>query len=164
MTIKNRLRKFGSRFAFEFFVEIMHDEIIKGLRNYLASILPEDVPRMVREGEFPPLEDLDFSAVADNVEHLKRVSVVRLMEYLAEARPDLTKAIQDMGMKGAEYMVKLRLNLLDRLKHPEKLLAKSTEYQPKTEMVQATCDQCGMSWPVPKDEASSIDKCPFCGA
>lgn len=161
--MKSRLHKIGSSFAFAFFLEVMHDEIVSGLRKYVTKIRPEDLPRMVKKGEFPPLKDLDFSAVGDNVKHLEKISVVRLMELLAEARPDLALAIQDMGMKGAEYMAKLRLHLLEMVKHPEKPLAESTDYTPPAEMVQATCDKCHASWPVPKEEASSLDKCPFCG-
>ena len=163
MAVKKRLVKAGSSFAFWFFVEMMHDEIIKALRKYLASIQPEDIPRMVRKGEFPPLEDLDFSAVSDYTEHLEKIPLVTLVEHLAEARPDLVKAVQDLDKRGAEYLAKLRLHLLDLVKHPEKPLAKSTEYLPPEGMARATCDKCGKSWAVPKDEASSIDKCPFCG-
>ena len=175
MTIKKRAKKAASSWAFWFFVEMGHDQIIKGLREYLASMHPEDIPRMVKKGEFPPLEDLDFSAVGDNIEQLEQVPLFSpnddgdppgLVEYLAEARPDLVKAIQKMGMQGAEYLVQLRLHLLDLIKHPEKPLAESTEYETKVEegMVQATCDQCGKSFPVPKAEADSIKECPFCHA
>lgn len=164
MAVKKRLVEAGSSFAFWFFVEMMHDQIVKGLRKYLVSIQPEDIPRMVRKGEFPPLEDLDFSALTDNVEHLEKISLVTLVEYLAEARPDLVTAIQDLNKRGAEYLAKLRLHLLDLVKHPEKPLAESTKYESKEgELVRATCDKCGKSWAVPKAEASSIDICPFCG-
>ena len=157
-----KLRAVGSRFAFELFVELMHDEIVKRLRNYLSAYSPQDIQAMVRENRFPPLENLDFSAVGDNVGHLEKISVVRLVEYLAEARPDLVSAIQDMGMPGAEYLVRLRMHILGLLRHPEKPLAELTDYKPKEGMKLATCDQCGKSWPVPEAEASSIDKCPFC--
>ena len=163
MAVKKSLVKAGSSFAFWFFVEIMHDNLVKSLREYLASIQPEDIPRMVRKGEFPPLEHLDFSALTGNVEHLEKIPLVTLVEYLAEARPDLVKAIQDMDKRGAEYLAKLRLHLLDLVKHSEKALGKSTEYKAKGEMAKATCDKCGKSWPIPKEQAASIDKCPFCG-
>ena len=162
--MKSRLGKFGSRFAFEFFIETMHGQIVKGLRKYLAGIQPDAIPGMVRKSLFPPLEKVDFSAVSDNAEHFEKVSLVRLMELVAEARPDLATAIQDMGMPGAEYIAKLRLHLIDQIKHPEKALAKSTEYEPKEKMKKATCDKCGKSWPVPEAEAASIVECPFCHA
>jgi len=160
--MKQRLGQFGSRFVFEFFVETMHDTIVKSLRNYLASIKSEDIPEMVRESRFSPLEKIDFSVLTDNAEHIKNISAVRLMELLGEARPDLATVIQDMGMPGAEYIVKLRARLLDLVMHPENTLGQSSDYKPELEMVKATCSNCGKSWPVPKDEASSIDKCPFC--
>lgn len=118
---------------------------------------------MVRKGRFPPLEQLDFSAISDNSEHLERITTDRLIDFIAEARPDLIIAIQDMGNKGGKYILKLRRHLLDQIKHPEMALAKSTDYKPELEMVKATCSNCSKSWPVPKDQASSIDKCPFCG-
>ncbi|GAJ23930.1 unnamed protein product, partial [marine sediment metagenome] len=105
--------------------------------KYLAKIQPEDIPEMVRKSRFPPLEKVDFAAVSDNAEHFEKISLVRLMEFLAEARPDLAAAIQDRGMPGAKYIAKLRLHLLNQIKHPEKALAKSTEYEPKGKMVKA---------------------------
>ncbi len=163
MAVKKRLGKFGGRFAFEFFVEMMHERIVKALRKYLRGLEPKDIKTMVSEGRFPPLEKLDLTAVSDNAEHFEKISLVRLMEFMAEARPDLATAIQDMGMPGAEYLAKLRLHLIELVKHPEKALAKSTDYEAKEKMKQATCDQCGKSFPIPEAEASSIDTCPFCG-
>lgn len=160
--VRKRLTKIGSRFAFEFYLGVMHEQILSALRGYLASTKPEDIRRMVKKGEFPRLS-VDASLLGDNVEDLQRVSAVRLMEYLAEARPDLAQAIQDMGAKGADYMAKLRLHLLELVAHPEKPLAESTEYETKQDMVLATCDKCGKRFPVPREEAHSIDKCPFCG-
>ena len=161
--LKKRLGKFGSRLAFEFFIETMHDQIVEGLKKYLVRIQPDDIPGMVSEVRFPPLEKLDLSAVSDNAEHFEKISLVRLVEFIAEARPDLAAAIQNMGMPGAEYLAKLRLHLIELVKHPEKALAKSTEYEAKGEMKLATCDNCHKSWPVPEAEASSIKECPFCG-
>ena len=164
MAVKKRLGKFGRRLTSEFFIETMYDQIVKGLKKYLAGIQPDDIPGMVKEVRFPPLRKLDLSAVSDNAEHFEKVSLVRLVEYVAEARPDLASAIQDMGMPGAEYLAKLRLHLIELVKHPEKALAKSTDYKSEEKMKQATCDKCGKSWPVPEAEASSIEECPFCGA
>ena len=162
MAVKKRLKKFGSRLAFEFFVEIKHEEIIKALRKYLKGLDPKDIIAMVNEGRFPSVEHLDFTAVSGNEEHFERISLVRLMEFIAEARPDLATAIQDMGMPGAEYLAKLRLRLIELVKQPEKALAKSTDYKSKEKMKLATCDKCGKSFPVPEAEASSIEECPFC--
>lgn len=163
MAVKKRLGKLGSRFAFEFFVEMMHEQIVKALKKYLRGTEPKDIPAMVSEGRFPPMEKLDLTAMSENAEHFEKISLVRLMEFMAEARPDLASAIQDIGMPGAEYMAKLRLHLIELVKHPEKKLAKSTDYKSEEKMKLATCDNCGKSWPLPEAEASSIDKCPFCG-
>ncbi|MDD4984467.1 MAG: hypothetical protein PHQ43_01560 [Dehalococcoidales bacterium] len=160
MAIKKSLGKFGSRFAFEFFLETMHDSIIQGLKKYLSSINAGDIPTMVRKGQFPPLAHLDFSVIGDNIEHIEKISLVRLVEFIAEARSDLAAAIQDMGPAGAEYMVKLRTHILDKIRQS----AVAKEFKPEKDMVFAHCDECGKKWPVPRQAASSITKCPFCGA
>jgi len=159
--LKKRIGKFGSRLLFEWTLEMMRDSIVKGLRENLAPITPGDIPKMVRKGLFPPLEHIDFSLVTDNPEYRDSITEVRLMEIIAEARPDLATAIQDMGMPGARYVAKLRLHLLDLAKHPEKALGELTESKEKMKL--ATCSECGKSWPVPENEASSIKECPFCG-
>jgi len=160
MTIKRTLGKFGSRFAFEFFLETMHDQIIQGFKKYLSDIRVEDIPAMVRKSQFPHFKHLDFSAVEDNKEHIRKISLVRLVEFIFEARPDLAKAIQDTGKAGAEYMVKLRVHLIDKIGQP----AGGKEFKPQEDMAMAHCDECNNKWPVKKDEATSIRKCPFCGA
>lgn len=155
MAIKRNLRKFGSRFAFELFIETMHDVIINGLRNYLRSIQPEDIPGMVGQKKYPPLEDLDLSVVGENIEHIEKISLLRLVEFIAEARPDLAQAIQDTGAAGAEYIVNLRQHILSRIKR--------AEFKPEKGVKLACCDKCGRKWPVKEEDANSITKCPFCG-
>lgn len=156
MVTKKRLRKFGSRLAFEFFLETFHGPIIQGLKKYLASITAEDIPAMVREGKFPPLEHLDLSAVGENIEHIEKISTLRLLEFIAEARPDLATEIQKMKKAGAEYVVKLRLHILNRIKH--------VEFKPEDNIVTAHCDKCDNRWPVTKEEAAALTEtdCPFC--
>jgi len=154
--VPRQLGKFGSRSAFEFFLETMHEPIIQGLRKYLSGIRAEDIPTMVRAGKFPAIEHLNLSAVGDNIEHIEKISLVRLVEFIAEARPDLVAAIQDMGEPGAEYLAKLRQHILGRVK--------SSEFKKEEDTVLAHCDECGKKWPVKKAEAASIRKCPFCGA
>ena len=159
MTIKKSLGKFGSRFAFEFFLETMHDSMIQGLSKYLSSIKVEDIPSMVSKGQFPDTEHLDFTVASENIEHIEKISLVRLMEFIAEACPDLAKAIQSQGGAGVEYMVKLRAHLLNNLRQP----AGGKEFKAKEDTVLAHCDRCGNKWPVKREEAASISKCPFCG-
>ena len=159
MSIKKSLGQFGSRFTFEFFLETMHDPLIKGLKKYLSTISAEDIPAMVRKGKFPPFKDVDFSAAGDNVDHIQKISLFRLVEFISEARPDLVTEIQNMGKAGAEYMVKLRVHLLDKIRQPDG----GKDFKLQEDTVLAHCDQCDKKWPVKKDEASSIIVCPFCG-
>ena len=150
------MKQFGSTLTFEFYLKTMHGAIIEGFRKYLSSIQPEDIRAMVKEDRFPPLEHLDLWGVSDNAEHLERITSDRLIDFIAEARPDLITVIQDMGVQGGKYIIKLRLHILGLLKH--------AEFKPEENVVLAHCDKCGKKWPVKKDEASSITKCPFCGA
>ncbi|MBU1067188.1 hypothetical protein KKE60_05345 [Patescibacteria group bacterium] len=153
--ISRQLSKFGNRFAFEFFLETAHDAIVQGLERYLNDITPEKIRDMVRNGEFPSIKHLNLAAVGDNLEHIEKISLVRLVEFIGEARPDLVTAIQDMGEEGVAYLVKLRQHILDRLKN--------TEFKLEQGMVLAHCEECGKKWPIKKEEAGSIKKCPFCG-
>jgi len=160
MTIKKSLGKFGSRFAFEFFLETMRGAMVRGVQKYLSHISAEDIPAMVRESKFPPLEHIDFSAVSGNADNLQKISLVRLVDLIAEARPDLTAAIQKTGNAGAAYMAQLRAHILSKLHRP----VAGTEFKLEEGTVLAHCDKCDKRWPVKKDEASSIIKCPFCSA
>ena len=160
MPIKRSLGKFGSRFTFELFIEIMHGPLIQGLKKYLSSISVENIPGMVRKAQFPPVEHLDFSAVRDSIEHIEKISLLRFVEFIAEVRPDLVVAIQDTGQAGAEYMVKLRDHLLDKIRQPDG----GKEFKTEEGTVLAHCDQCDKRWPVKREEGEAIAECPFCGA
>ena len=166
VTLKKKMAKFGSRFLFEWTIEMMHDKIVQGLRQNLTSIKADDIPAMVRESRFPPLEHLDLSIMADNTEYLESITELRLLKLLGEARPDIANAIMEMDVSGAEYIVRLRAHLLGMVKHPEKALSESTDYKP--ELVDAEvivrCDKCMKTWSVKKSEVSEIGKCPFCNA
>jgi len=159
MAVKESLRKFGSRFAFEFFLETMHDSVIKGLKKYLSSTRAEDIPSMVRKSRYPSVKHIDSSVVSDNVEHIEKISLLRLMEFIAEARPDLAMEIQNMGDAGAKYLAKLRIHFLDKLRQS----AGGEEFKPGEDMVLAHCDKCGKKWPVKREKGAAITKCPFCG-
>jgi ribosomal protein L37AE/L43A len=154
--IPKQLSKFGSRFAFEFFLETAHDGIVQALQRYLSDITPEKIRVKVRNSEFPSIKHLSLEAVGDNLEHIEKISLVRLVELIGEARPDLVAAIQDMGEEGVGYLVKLRQHILDQLKN--------AEFKLEQGMVLAHCEECGKKWPVKKEGAASITKCPFCGA
>ncbi len=154
--IPRQISKFGSRFAFEFFLETAHDAIVQALQRYLSNITSEKIRIMVRNGEFPSIKHLNLAAVGDNLEHIEKISLMRLVEFIGEARPDLVTAIQDMGEEGVGYLVKLRQHILDRLKN--------AEFKLEQGMVLAHCEECGKKWPVKKEKAASIEKCPFCGA
>lgn len=150
------LKKIGSRFAFEYFLEVWKDRLIALLRNWLSKYTVDDIKRMVRRSKFPDTNDLNLISLRPHLEHLEKISTERLFEdYVAPARPDLAQTIQEMGMPGARWLVELREYLFTQIRG-----SGSTE---KRDLVTATCDNCHKSWPVARAEFASIKECPFCG-
>lgn len=161
-----QFKKIGSRFAFEFFLEVWKEKVVEMLRKWLSTYTIEELQKMVKRGKFPDTHSLDFGAVQDYYEYLEKISTERLFEeYLAPARPDFAQAIQEIGMPGAQWLVKLREHLLNQAKGIGVSLAKETEtLLLEEDIVQASCDVCDKSWPVPRSKFESIKECPFCHA
>lgn len=157
--VKETLKKIGSRFAFEYFLEVWKPKLVDALRNWLKRYTVEDIQKMVSRGRLPDTSKLEFGGLSDYVEYVEKISIERLVEdFLAPARPDIIQAIQDMGMPGAKWLVKLRLHLLNRIRQG----VKSESTTPKEDIAMATCDACGQSWPVARSEFDAIKECPFC--
>ena len=153
--IAQQFKKVGSRFAFEFFLEVWQPKLIEMLRKWLSTVTVEDLQKMVKRGKFPDPAGLNFGAVQDYIEYLEKMSTERLFEdYMAPARPDLAQSIQELGMPGAQWLVKLRQYLLAQARGVTKTV--------KQDIVQAKCDACKKSWPVPRAEFKDITECPFC--
>lgn len=161
MMVMDSLKKIGSRFAFEYFLEVWKPKLIGALKKWLARYTADDVRKMVARGRFPDTSKLDFSPAAEYVQYIEKISLERLVEdFLMPARPDLIEALQEMGMPGAKWLAKLRVHLLDKIKQGGKTEAAT----PKEEIVMAKCDTCGKSWPVARAEFDKISSCPFCGS
>lgn len=155
-----RLKKFGSRVAFEFFIEGWRPQAVIELKKWLSRYSPEDIRNMVNNGEYPDVSKLNFSEASGYIEYIEKISLVRLVEeYLLPARPDLIEAVVEMDAKGAEWLANLRIHLLDKIRNS----TKPSERTPKDKLVLATCDNCKNSWTVAKEELPNLDKCPFCG-
>jgi len=154
--IFQQLKSVGSHFAFEYFLEIWKPKLIEMLREWLSGYTADEIKKMVRKGTFPDTSNLNFGAVQGYYEYIEKITALRLLEeYLLPARPDLVEAVTRMGIPGANWIVKLRQKLLDQIKGYVK--------QEKQDIVQAVCDKCGKSWPVPREEFDKIEACPFCG-
>lgn len=161
----DRFRRIGSRWAFEMFVEVFYDNIIEGFRDFLTGYTPEDIPRMVKNSEFPYINPSTFEAVRGYEKYLEKISADRLAEALAKARPDLMEALLACGVEGGAYIHKLRTHLLKMIAYPEKAHehGDTLPAAPLRKMKLLTCDSCHQSWPVPEDEAANVKECPFCG-
>lgn len=152
--MKNGLKNFGSRFAFELFLEMNKKALLDGFKEYLKNIQPADIASMIDNGKLPPMEGLDFSVVGDNIKHIEKIKLIRFIEFINEARPDLSKVIQSKGQAGVDYLVKLREHVIKK--------AKGDDFKPESNMILVTCDSCQKSWPVKKEEVATITVCPFC--
>jgi len=160
--MKEALKKIGSKWLFEFFLEQFHDQIVEGLKKVLAPYTEADIRRMVRKKIFPDVPPELFQAASQYAEYLETITVERLVEeFLGPARPDLIAAIESMDMSGAQWLVALRNHLINCIKEPGKA---PIQHRERKDMVMATCDICGKSWPVPREEFGSIEECPFCHA
>jgi|GEM_PF-2515618 len=159
--IKEEFKKIGSRFMFEFFLEVFHDRLIEGFREFLAGYTPERIKEMVRDGEFPYIPPDTLVSVKGYEQYLERIKPERFADALQEARPDLAQALEEMGVEGGLYVIKFCDHYLNLIAHPEKAEPKLVE-GPAKDMMEAVCDQCGKSWPVVREEFLNIKKCPFC--
>jgi hypothetical protein len=156
--VLDSLKKVGSRFAFECFLEVWKPKLVESLRKWLEQYSVEDINRMVSQGQFPDVSKLDLSVVKDYLEYIDKISIERLIEdFLGPARPDLIQAIIEMGMPGANWLVKLRLELLEKVRKGQK-----PADIVKEDTVLATCDACGKSWPVARSDFDKVKECPFC--
>jgi len=150
-----QVKKVGSRFAFEYFLEIWKPKLVEMIRKWLSAYDVEEVRKMVKRGKFPDSAGMNLGTVREYYEYMEKISTERFFEeFFAPARPDLAVAIQELGMLGAQWLVKLRQHLLDEVKAMAVV---------KEDIVQATCDSCQKSWPVPRSEFDNIAECPFCG-
>jgi rubrerythrin len=160
-----RFKKVGSRFAFELFIEVFYDDIIKGFREFLDSYTKEDIRKMVKNLEFPYIDPQGFEAVRGYEQYLEKISPERLAEAMVRARRDLADVLFEDEEAGGIYILKLREHYLDILKHPEKAHAQQINLPqgPPRKMKLLTCLTCNQSWPVAEEDVPNVKECPFCG-
>ena len=174
MAALEKAKKFGSRWFFEFFLEMFHDRLIEQFRTYLAEYTPEQFQDMVKQKRYPYFEPGVFRSLHGYETYLEKIKPKRLFEAIAEARPDLAEALWNIGDQtlpterkpGLLYIVGLRNNLMERVlgggEGPEAVA--DLKEKPRQKMITAKCENCGSSWPVPEEEFDNITKCPFCQA
>lgn len=160
-SLLENMKGFGSEFAFGLLLQYAKPKLISGLHEWLEGYTPEKIRRMVNQGKFPDVKDVNFAFLTDYLEHLETISAEELFkEVLVPARPDLAEALLDIPSdRGTKWFEKFRLHLL----HKVLIGTKPEAAAPKEDIVMAHCDVCGKSWPVSKTEFESIKVCPFCG-
>jgi rubrerythrin len=162
---KDKVMKALGEFGIEVYFELYHDNIVKGLRNYLMPITPAKMKQMVQKNQaitLPP----DFLATAKGYEdYLDIVTPQRLFEVFAEARPDLGAMLEAMGEDGAEYVVLFHRHFVESIKATPLQEEKSISQEIKDgRTVKLTCDKCGHTWTATPKEAAAVTECPECHA
>ena len=191
------LKKFtalGNRFLFEMYLEYYTPQMVDALKIALARYTIDDVKRMVSSSQFPDISMVDFAALAPYYQHVEKVSLERMVEdLLYPARPDLIQAVLDLGMPGATWLARFRLNFLEKIKAaaaaaaaavpaPDETILPApappppevfptipipggtmTEAPPK-DLVKCTCDVCQNYWVIPREDAEKLTECPYCHA
>ncbi len=156
----DRLKAGAKEFFIDTYVEFFQGEIVGKLQRFLAPLTPDDLRQFATEGKAPPVPGEAVDSLRGYEDYLEKLKPEEVFEWLAKARPDLADVLISLGDTGAEYVVRLQAFIIDSIRSPEG--APSTE-PAKTQFVQAHCDSCGQDWPVPRELASEVNVCPFCG-
>lgn len=147
--------------AKEFFIDtylVFYDaEVVAILKQFLAPLSPKQLEQFVADGTAPPIPDAAIKRLKGYEDYIELIKPEEVFQWLAKARPDLAETLVSLGDAGAEYVVKLQKFLLGSIKNPEQVPTGQTG------KVELTCEQCGKTWELPKDEAEKVTVCPFCG-
>jgi hypothetical protein len=159
------LKKTGGRFvkafAFELFLEEFYPELIKQMRQALRFLAPADIRQMILDNQFPELPTETYAQLQGYEEYLGNVTVQRMWAAMAEGCPELAMAVDEAGDRGYRWFWRFRERLLKGIRqgHPV-----SNALEKDAPMVGVTCDSCGGTVVVKKEEALKMTKCPLCGA
>ncbi len=161
--LKGKAGDASSEFLFWMIYESSKPKIVATLRKWLQPFTPQAVREMVLAGTFPNVEPEILLGAQGFDGYLAKIKADELIDFLAEARPDLMQAIAECGNeKGGAWIMALREHLLHVIAEPEAQLGESRELPPQQPMKQAKCTNCGKTWPVLESEFSKIEACPFC--
>ncbi len=151
----DKLKSGATQFIFEWALEMNRDEIVAGFKKWMDLTPEAEWHRMIDGGVFPKLPGEYFQQASQYIEYIEKFSLQDLIEFLAEARPDLVMYINNCPT-GGEYIVALREHMLNCIRE--------SGQAPAMEIVTVTCDKCNKSFPAKKSEVEQIKKCPLCGA
>ncbi|MDD5511554.1 MAG: hypothetical protein PHI12_12200 [Dehalococcoidales bacterium] len=159
------IKNAASEFGFQMAVEFERPKIVKGFKEWLSNFTLDQFREMIVKNQMPPVTSDMFEKAQPFAKFLSSISVLDLLEFLTEASPDLSQMIQGMGEQGATYLVNMRSYMLECCRHPEKAPAIADTGQGKgPDIVTVTCDKCGKSFPMTREKAQALEKCPGCGA
>ncbi len=155
MSITDKLKKGASQFLFELGIEMKRDEIVAGFKTWMDQTPEDQWHKMIDSGAFPQLPAEYFAQAGQYLEYIEQLSLQDIIEFLAEARPDLVVYMNNCPT-GGEYIRSLRSHFIKCIKDSVNGSAAIPE------MATLACSQCNKTWPVKKSEVPNVKECPFC--
>ena len=153
-------RMFGAALALEFY----QADILEITKEFCAPHTPESWKQLIHNTKpFIPPSSF-FDAMAEYKSFIKDYTTERLaekmLELIYEVRPDLSDIILSSPEEGTEraWFYRCIEMIRDRIVNPERYM----EELEKAQMVKVTCESCGKSWRIFKENAEEIKQCPFC--
>ena len=175
-SLKGTVGETGKAIAVEMYLEMYHGEFINNFRKALMHIKVEDVPLYIYGKKPLPIPPNVWSYAKGFEKQIERIKIERILEWIAEARPEIAKAIMAEGSVGYLYLRELKKSIIQAVENAPPLTEvqqqqmdqalgqkpeeKSTENIPMTEV---TCDACGYKFTIPTSEKHNIKECPSCG-
>jgi hypothetical protein len=159
--MKKRFAAAGNRFTFFLAVEYYKPQICQGIAKGLKNISSERFRGMVNRGEFFTIPPEILDQLSPWKKHVQYVKPQLVGEIFAGARPDLYQILEEMGTAGGVWIICLHKYLKELILGTPDVVV---EQPAKKDMVLLECWKCHQKWPVERNQASTVDKCPFCGA
>lgn len=162
----DKLKAGAKEIIIDTYLALNQDEFIAKLHRILAPLSPDSLRQLVAEGKALPLHEATIESLRGYEDYIGRLMPEELFEWVNKARPDLASTLMSLGDSGAEYMVYLKVYLIDCIKAPAPEPGKPELPAPqenKPQLYNCVCDSCGKSKQVTKEEFDAMEVCPFCG-
>lgn len=154
----------GKDYLTELVLEYERDVILTKIARFFKEYTAEDIAKHIAEANLIPPPEALIDWLKGYKSQVARYSLKdmaeRLLEWLAEVRPDIVRVLMSSDEAGAMWLTAeaqvIRNGVLEgksEVKEPEK----------KIEFTRASCEKCGEIWLVSKEKADKITRCPFCG-
>lgn len=154
------IKMFGTELALEFY----HDSIADAMRDFCKYLTPQSLTQLIKNSEMPNIPSSFFQTMGEYRQLLEDYDAEALTKILfgliSEVRPDLSTTLNSFGDNGAVWLYRCIQVVRDKITNPTRY----KEETEKSQLSQVTCDACGKSFKIFKEDADEIKQCPFCGA